>query len=376
MSTPPQPLVLDTDHRFMRLALGLAQRGLGMVWPNPAVGCVLVRAEQVVGRGWTQPGGRPHAETEALRRAGAAARGATAYVTLEPCNHHGQTPPCSEALVTAGVQRVVVAVHDPDPRVCGTGLARLEAAGLAVTCGVEAEAAAELNAGFFLRIQHQRPLFTLKLATTLDGRIATHRGESRWITGPMARNWGHALRASHDAIMIGIGTALADNPDLTCRLPGLEARSPVRLVVDSWLRLPLTSRLVQSAAERPTWIIARNDVDPPRRRTFQSCGVEVLGVPPDASGTPDLTAAAAVLAERGLTRVLVEGGSHLAASLVRHDFVDRIEWFRAARLMGGDGVPALVGFGVDRLAQTPEFERRAVQPVGEDCVERYVRRAH
>ncbi|WP_448203460.1 bifunctional diaminohydroxyphosphoribosylaminopyrimidine deaminase/5-amino-6-(5-phosphoribosylamino)uracil reductase RibD [Azospirillum sp. sgz302134] len=362
------------DLRHMRAALALAARGLGNTWPNPAVGCVIVRDGVVVGRGWTQPGGRPHAETEALARAGALARGATAYVTLEPCNHHGKTPPCSEALVAAGVKRVVVACGDPDPRVAGGGLERLRAAGVEVVTGLCEEEAWALNEGFFRRIQDQRPLYTLKAATTLDGRIATHGGASQWITGPTARAWGHRLRATHDAIMIGIRTALADDPELTCRLPGLTHRSPVRIVVDSRLRLPLTGRLAAGARNVPTWIVTREDADPARLEAFTDCGVDVIRVPADSAGLPDLVRASAVLAHRGVTRVLVEGGATLGASLLRAELVDRLEWFRAASVMGGDGLPAVHGFGVDALAQMALFRRVAVRQAGEDLAESYVRR--
>lgn len=355
----------------MTAALALAARGLGTTWPNPAVGCVLVRDGVVVGRGWTQPGGRPHAETEALRRAGDRARGATAYVSLEPCNHHGKTGPCSEALIAAGVARVVVACEDPDPRVAGGGVRRLRTAGVAVETGVCAAEAWDLNRGFFSRILHQRPLFTLKLATTLDGRIATRTGESRWITGPEARAAGHALRARHDAMMVGSGTALADDPDLTCRLPGLAHRSPVRVVVDGRLRLPLTSRLVASASRIPTWVITRADADAARRQVLADCGVIVIAVAPDATGLPDLAMAAAELAGRGLTRVLVEGGATLAASFLRAGMVDRLEWFRAASVIGGDGVPAVAGYGVEALAAMARFQRTDVRRAGDDLVESY-----
>lgn len=357
----------------MLAALALAERGLGAVWPNPAVGCVLVRDGRVVGRGWTQPGGRPHAETEALRRAGDAARGATAYVTLEPCSHHGKTPPCADALVAAGVVRVVAACGDPDPRVAGNGLRRLADAGVAVETGLCADEAYEVNRGFFSRILHDRPLFTLKLATTLDGRIATHSGESQWITGETARNWGHGLRARHDAIMVGIGTALADDPELTCRLPGLDHRSPVRVVVDSRLRLPLTSRLVRSARRVPTWIVTRSDVESVRLKVFRDCGVEVLPVTPDAAGLPDMMQAAAALAGHGITRVLVEGGARLAASALRAGLIDRLEWFRAATVIGGDGLAAVAPFGVDRLADACGFQRTGIRRAGADVVESYAR---
>src|SRR5918994_6733853 len=229
----------EQDRAHMAAALALSRRGLVNTWPNPAVGCVIVREGRVVGRGWTQPGGRPHAETEALARAGDQARGATAYVTLEPCSHWGRTPPCCDALIAAGVARVVVATGDPDPRVDGRGMRRLREAGIAVDQGLlEAEARAVI-AGFVRRITRGLPLVTLKLATTLDGRIATASGESRWITGAAARRAAHALRARHDAVLVGSGTVLADDPDLTCRLPGMERGVPIaRVVADARLRTP------------------------------------------------------------------------------------------------------------------------------------------
>ncbi len=243
------------DLQHMNAALALARRGLGRTWPNPAVGCVIVKDGRVVGRGWTQPGGRPHAETEALDRAGTLADGATLYTSLEPCSHHGKTPPCADAVINAGIARVVMAIEDSDPRVKGTGLARLRAAGVTVDIGIGAAEATEINAGFLMRLATGRPLVTLKLATTLDGKIAMASGESRWITGEPARRRAHLLRASHDAVMIGIGTAIADDPELTCRLPGMADRHPVRIVVDPGLRLPLTARLVVDAAKIRTWIV-------------------------------------------------------------------------------------------------------------------------
>ncbi|MBI3446158.1 MAG: bifunctional diaminohydroxyphosphoribosylaminopyrimidine deaminase/5-amino-6-(5-phosphoribosylamino)uracil reductase RibD [Magnetospirillum sp.] len=357
----------------MRAALALARRGLGNVWPNPAVGCVIVKDGRVVGRGWTQPGGRPHAETEALAMAGKAANGATIYVTLEPCAHHGKTPPCADALVNAGVSRVVVAVQDPDPRVAGKGVERLRRAGIPVTEGILHKEAAELNAGFFQRITSGRPLVTLKLASTLDGRIATHSGESRWITGDEARSVSHLLRAETDAIMVGSGTALHDDPDLTCRLPGLVERSPVRVVVDGRLRLPLTSRLVASANDVPTWLLTLEGGNSSRLEAFAEAGVDVVEVAAGADGAIDLALALEALAESGVTRILVEGGAHLSAALLRAGLVDRLVWFRAPRMIGGDGLPAAVSFGIDHLAQTPRFERIEVRPVGDDLMETYIR---
>ncbi|MDE1147910.1 MAG: bifunctional diaminohydroxyphosphoribosylaminopyrimidine deaminase/5-amino-6-(5-phosphoribosylamino)uracil reductase RibD [Azospirillaceae bacterium] len=363
------------DVAHMRAALALAARGLGRCWPNPAVGCVLVKDGHVVGRGWTQPGGRPHAEVVALAQAGNAAEGATAYVTLEPCSHFGKTPPCADALVAAAVARVVVAIGDPDPRVAGRGLDRLRAAGIEVSLGLLEEEAYLVTEGFLRRVTEGRPLVTLKLATTLDGRIATRSGESQWITGPIARSWGHRLRATHDAIMVGIGTALADDPELTCRLPGLEDRSPVRIVVDTRLRLPLTSRLVRSARQTPVWVATLSGGDAARRRAFQECGVEVIDIDADADGLMPLPAVLAALGARGLTRVLVEGGAQLAASLFKADLVDRLEWYRAAKVIGGDGTAAAVGFGLERLDGAPRFTCVDVRPAGDDKAESYRRTA-
>ncbi|MFQ5957769.1 MAG: bifunctional diaminohydroxyphosphoribosylaminopyrimidine deaminase/5-amino-6-(5-phosphoribosylamino)uracil reductase RibD [Alphaproteobacteria bacterium] len=357
----------------MKAALCLARRGLGSVAPNPAVGCVVVREGCVVGRGWTRPGGRPHGEAEALRRAGKAARGATAYVSLEPCAHHGATPPCADALAEAGIARVVVAVEDPDPQVQGRGIARLRDAGAAVVCGVCEQEAAALNAGFFLRVSQGRPLIALKTATTLDGRIATHGGESQWITGDEARARVHALRASHDAVLVGIGTALADDPMLDCRLPGLAQRSPVRIVVDSRLRLPLTSRLVKTAGEVATWLLTLPGAAARRRAAYAEAGAELIEVEADGDGNLDLAAAARALGGRGLTRVLVEGGARLAAGLLRAGLVDRLLWFHAPRLIGGDGLPATAAFGVDALAEAPSYRRVSVAEVGDDLMETYVR---
>ncbi len=357
----------------MGVALGLARRGLGNVWPNPAVGCVILKDNHMVGRGWTQPGGRPHAETEALKRAGDKAKGATVYVTLEPCDHTGKTSPCSQALIDAGVRKVVVATSDPDPRVSGKGIERLKNAGIEVVTDVCKQEADFLNEGFFRRITENRPLFTLKTATTLDGRIATHRGESQWITGPSARKVGHWLRANHDAIMVGSGTVITDNPELTCRLPGMEGQSPVRIFFDSRMRVPLTHKLIATAEKTPTWMVTLPTGDQTRKDAFRNCGVEVLEIEADKDGYPSLLLAANAFAEKGLTRVLVEGGSHLAANLLEYTLIDRLAWMRAPKIIGGDGLPALTGFGVDQLAQAAQFELISQTIAGADQVEFYKR---
>jgi diaminohydroxyphosphoribosylaminopyrimidine deaminase/5-amino-6-(5-phosphoribosylamino)uracil reductase len=350
----------------MQAALALARRGLGNVWPNPAVGCVIVKDGVVVGRGWTQPGGRPHAETEALARAGTAAHGGTAYVTLEPCSHWGKTPPCADALIAAGIGRVVAAVEDPDPRVAGSGLARLRAAGIAVESGLCAGEASDINAGFFQRVRSGRPLVTLKLASTLDGRIATAAGESRWITGPAARERAHRLRAEHDAILVGTGTVLADDPELTCRLPGLLHASPVRVALDRQGRVPLDARLIANARETSTWVITGPDLCDDRQKALAESGVAVIPSELAPGGHLDLAIALRRLGERGLTRVLVEGGGQLAAALLRAGLVDRLTWFHAPLLLGGDALPAVAALGIDRLADAPRFERIAAERVGDD----------
>ena len=352
-------------------ALSLAERGLGAVWPNPSVGCVLVRAGRIVGRGWTQSGGRPHAESEALARAGAAAEGATAYVTLEPCAHHGKTPPCADALIEARVARVVAAMNDPDPRVSGHGVECLEAAGIEVAVGTGGDLAARLNAGFLQRIALGRPLVTLKQATSLDGRIATGSGESRWITGDLSRAYSHLLRARHDAILVGSGTALADDPALTCRLPGLEGRSPVRVVMDGRLRLPPSHQLVTGARVVQTWIVTVAGVDSARQESYRAAGAEVIAVAPDFDGHPDALAMLKALGKRGITRVLVEGGAHVAAALLGARLVDRLICFRAPSIIGGNGAPATESFALDRLADAPAFVRQTVNELGGDLVETF-----
>ncbi len=355
------------DPTHMRAALALARRGLGNTWPNPSVGCVIVRDGVVVGRGNTAPWGRPHAEPQALAMAGVLARGATAYVTLEPCCFQGRTPPCTEALIEAGIARVVVATADPDPRVNGAGLRRLREAGIEVVQGLLQDEAEEIAEGLFHRIRQGRPMVTLKLATTLDGRIATAAGESQWITGAPARRLGHALRGRHDAVLVGVGTAMADDPDLTCRIPGYKTTPMVRVVADGHLSLRLLSRLVVTAKETPTWVIARDDADPARAAALEELGVALLRVPGGEAGV-DIAAGLAALAERGITRLLVEGGARLAATLLRADLVDRLAWFHAPAVMGGDGVAAAQAFGVTALAAMPRFRRLRVTMAGDDVL--------
>ena len=283
------------DARFIALALTLGRRGLGNTWPNPAVGAVVVRAGDepvILGRGWTQPGGRPHAETEALRRAGAAARGGTLYVTLEPCSHFGRTPPCFDAIIAAGIARVVSAIEDPNPQVAGRGHDRLRAAGIAVDVGVGAEEAQRAHAGHIRRVRDRRPHVLLKLALSADDKVALAGRRPVAITGAAARDLVHRMRAQHDAILIGIGTAIADDPELTCRLPGMAFRSPVRVVLDTNLRLPPGSRLARTARETPVWVVAQERCLSRRLASAASHVVRIDLTDPDGTGGPDLALAA------------------------------------------------------------------------------------
>jgi len=356
----------ESDRRFMALALALAARGLGNVAPNPAVGCVIVQGSTIVGRGWTQLGGRPHAEAVALAQAGAAAQGATAYVTLEPCAHHGQTPPCAAALVTAGVARVVSAATDPDPRVSGRGLAMLRAAGVVVQEGVLGAEARELNAGFLLRIEAGRPWVTLKLAMALDGRIATASGASRWITGGPARRAVHLMRARHDAVMVGIGTALADDPELTVRELGV-LRQPIRIVMDSQLRLAPGSKLARSADVAPVWLCHTAAARP-------MPGLRLISCAADACGRVDLADAMRHIAEAGVTRLFCEGGGTLAAGLLAAGLVDELVCISAGRVFGDNGTPAVGAMQDFGLPDTADFAIVEHRRLGEDLLHRWQRK--
>ncbi len=356
----------------MRAALSLARRGLGQTAPNPAVGCIIVKSNRVIGRGHTAPGGRPHAEVQALAMAGDAAHGATAYVTLEPCCFTGKTGPCTEALIEAGIARVVLGATDPHPKVNGGGISGLRAAGLEVIVGVRGAECEELIAGFAMTITAQRPLLTLKLAASLDGRIATTKGESRWITGPESRRAVHAMRGNHDAVLVGVGTVLADDPALTCRIEGMRATPLTRIVVDSHLRTPLLAQLVRGAAENPLWILHRNGADRLRIRALESAGVKLIELPGAPAGV-DLPAALRACARLGLTRVLAEGGGTLAAGLLRENLVDRLAWFHAPCVIGGDGWPAAQGFGIQILADAPKFIPLSQRRSGDDFLSEFKR---
>jgi len=358
-----------TDHHaYMRHALQLASRGLGRVWPNPAVGCVLVNGGRIVGRGWTQPGGRPHAERMALDQAGSLARGAVAYVTLEPCAHHGVTPPCASGLIEAGVSHVFSALTDPDSRVAGKGHAMLRGAGISVDEGLCADDARVLNRGFLKRIEHGLPMVTLKLATTLDGRIATSTGESRWITGPDARRAVHLMRMTHDAVMVGSGTVLADDPDLTVRDLGA-VHQPVRVVVDTGLRSLANGRLGQTTGLSPVWMLHGPGAD---GSDWAQAGAELLEIP-RLEGHLDLRAALQALANKGIGRVFCEGGAGLAAALIRAGVVDEVITFTSGAVIGAEGLAAIGPLGLHVLSDAPRLRLAGQRAIGGDvqCIWRF-----
>ncbi|MFD2738421.1 bifunctional diaminohydroxyphosphoribosylaminopyrimidine deaminase/5-amino-6-(5-phosphoribosylamino)uracil reductase RibD [Sulfitobacter aestuarii] len=356
----------------MALALSLGRRGQGNVWPNPAVGCVIVNAGRIIGRGWTQPGGRPHAETMALAQAGDAAVDATAYVTLEPCAHHGKTPPCAEALVRAGITRVVVATGDNDARVDGRGLSLLQAAGITVETGLLAEEARADHAGFFTRNAEDRPSLTLKLASSFDGRIATRSGESQWITDAPARRLTHAMRARHDAVMVGGGTARKDDPSLNVRGLGI-AHQPTRVVVSRRLDLPLMSKLARSARDIPLILCHGPDADGPLKRTWADLGAILLpcALRENQIDPQDLMRQ---LAGHGLTRIFCEGGGALAASLISADLVDRLVGFTAGLVIGAEGRPGIAATGLQHLSAAPRYELDETRRVGPDVLHVWQRR--
>lgn len=361
------------DIRWMRSALALSRRGLGQVWPNPSVGCIIVRDGLVAGRGVTAASGRPHAEALALAQAGDRARGATAYVTLEPCARPGRDESCTDKLIRAGLARVVFALTDPNPAVNGHGGERLRAAGIAVTAGVLEREAAESHAGFFSRIARGRPLVTLKLAASLDGRIATASGESRWITGEASRRQVHLLRLQHDAVLIGAGTARADDPMLDVRGFG-SLHQPLRLVADTILSLSPASRLVRSAGSLPLWLLHGPAAAADRAAELAAAGVRLIPCPAGPGGI-DLAAALAGLGGEGLTRVLVEGGGALAASLLQAGLADRLVLMQAGMALGGDAKAAIAPLGLAGLAGAPRWTLARTATLGGDLFSEWHRAA-
>jgi diaminohydroxyphosphoribosylaminopyrimidine deaminase/5-amino-6-(5-phosphoribosylamino)uracil reductase len=372
VSAPGSVLASDAaeDRRFMALALALGRRGLGRTWPNPAVGAVIVKNGEVIGRGWTQPGGRPHAEIEALRRADAMARGATLYVTLEPCSHHGKSPPCADAVIASAIARVVSAMEDPNPEVGGRGHARLRGAGIAVDVGIEAATARRDHAGHIRHMRDGRPHVVLKLAISADGKVAGGERRRVAITGNAARDRVHLMRAHSDAIMIGIGTALADDPVLTCRLPGMDKMSPTRVVLDRGLRLPIQSRLVATARETPLWMIASRDASIESETALRQSGADVMRVT-EKNGRLDLREVLRLLATRGITRLMVEGGPTVASALIAADLIDEAVFFHSPMMIGEAGMPALEPRADQLLKQ--HLKCISSEPVGPDRQDSYDR---
>lgn len=358
----------DADARWMRRALALARRGTTP--PNPMVGCVVVRDGQAVGEGWHRRAGLPHAEAEALAKAGDRARGATVYVTLEPCSHHGRTPPCADALIAAGVRRVVAALRDPNPIVSGRGFERLRQAGIQVDVGLLEAEAAELNAAFLHYHATGEPLVTLKAAVTLDGKIATRSGDSHWITGERARAYGRRLRARSGAVLCGIGTVLADNPMLTARIRGV-MYEPLRVVLDSDARIPATSRLVETARVHPVLVYVATGVSRERVAVLEAAGVQVAEVERRAGGGLDLRAVLADLGRRGVISVLVEGGGQVHAGFLEAGLAHRVAWFIAPKLVGGRDAPTAVeGSGSETMCGAARIVRGVLRRLGQDvCLE-------
>jgi len=335
------------DYFYMKIALELSKRGLGEVYPNPSVGCVIVRDKHIVGRGWTGKGGRPHAERVALEQA-KNVKGAKVYVTLEPCSHYGKTSPCAKELIRSEVAEVIIATSDPDPRVSGSGIQMLKDAGIKVNFGILKAQADIIHQGFFNRIKQNQPLITIKIASSADGKIAKNKNKKSWVTGPQSRQKGHMFRAQHDAIMVGIGTALIDDPSLDCRIPGLEDRSPIRVVVDTNLQIDPMSSLCKSANKIPLWIMTAAP-DLKKSSEIKNTGAQIFYFEKDSQEQLDLSKVMTLLAEQGITRLLCEGGSKLNASLIRANLVDRLIWFKSGDFVGKNGVDALYDISLDEL---------------------------
>jgi diaminohydroxyphosphoribosylaminopyrimidine deaminase / 5-amino-6-(5-phosphoribosylamino)uracil reductase len=352
----------------MKLALRLAARGAGWVTPNPMVGAVVVKAGEVVGKGYHRRVGLPHAEVEALRRAGAAARGADLYVTLEPCNHQGRTPPCTQAILTAGIRRVIIASRDPNPQVTGGGAEFLIDQGLDVTVGVLEPEARRLNGAWFHWLKTGRPWVIAKAACSLDGRIATATGESQWLTGESARAFGHRLRHHVDAILVGVGTVLADNPQLTARLPRGRSQDPIRIVLDSRLRMPLSSKLIQPNSPAPTWVATTAQAPPDMVRALKDYGVQVMVLPADA-GRVSLPALLRCLGERQVQSLLVEGGAETLGAFFDQRLVEQFHFFYAPKILGGVTAPAMVGGqGVTHLGEAHIARNLSLRRLGVDLL--------
>jgi diaminohydroxyphosphoribosylaminopyrimidine deaminase/5-amino-6-(5-phosphoribosylamino)uracil reductase len=358
---------VNADEKFMKIALGLAKRGLGNVAPNPAVGCLVVKDDVIIASGWTQPGGRPHAETEALTEAGHDAEGSTVYVTLEPCSHFGQTPPCAGALITAKVSKVVCAITDPDRRVSGRGIQMLREAGIEVVENILQEEAAYTNSGFFTTKTEGRPYVTVKIASTIDAKIATASGESKWITGESARKYGHYMRATHDAILVGVNTIIADDPTLDCRIEGMEEFSPRPVILDSQLRTPTSARVFKRGS--PLIFYDGERASGERHSMLTKAGAELICL----TNTRDIPELCTELAKRGITRLLLEGGSQVIGSFLKANCVDEIAHFSAPKVIGIEGIAAIADLGLAELRKAPQFKLRNTRRLGADLLAWYTK---
>ncbi|AEB08446.1 riboflavin biosynthesis protein RibD [Desulfobacca acetoxidans DSM 11109] len=352
----------------MALALKLAARGVGCTSPNPMVGAVVVRDGYIVGRGYHRRYGGPHAEVEALRQAGSQADGATLYVTLEPCNHYGQTPPCTEAILAAGIRRVVIANSDPNPHVAGGGAAYLQSKGLLVQSGLLAKAGSRLNEAFFKAMTIGQPFVIAKAAASLDGKIATRTNDSQWITGAPARTWVHRLRHQVDAILVGVGTVMADDPQLTTRLPRGQGKDPIRLVLDSRLRLPLNAKVLTQISAAPTWMVCTPSAPSEKITAIQELGAEVI-ITPAIENRVELRTLLKILGERRIQSLLVEGGAEVQGAFFDAGLVDKFHLFLAPKFIGGRQAPGILGgLGASRLAEAQLAHDLSIRRIGEDIL--------
>ncbi|MFZ3170636.1 MAG: bifunctional diaminohydroxyphosphoribosylaminopyrimidine deaminase/5-amino-6-(5-phosphoribosylamino)uracil reductase RibD [Carboxydocellales bacterium] len=362
------------DKRFMRLALELAAMGKGRTNPNPMVGAIVVKEGKIVGEGYHQKAGTPHAEVHALKAAGLDAKGATIYVTLEPCSHHGRTPPCTEAIIKAGITKVVAAMTDPNPLVAGRGLEKLRRAGLEVVLGVLETEARQLNEVFLSYITSRQPFVLMKSAMTLDGKISTRSGHSRWVTGQKARAYVHELRDEYDSILVGIGTVLADDPALTTRLEDKAGKDPVRIVVDSEGRLPLDAKVLTQKSDAPTIVAVTPRALEEKLAQLQAAGAEILVTREDSKGMVDLTHLMELLGQREIASVMVEGGAQINAAALTAGVVDKVAMFIAPKLIGGQQAPGPVGgIGIETMEEALSLENVRVRQLGQDIlIEGYI----
>ncbi|MBI35987.1 MAG: riboflavin biosynthesis protein RibD [Alphaproteobacteria bacterium] len=375
-------LDIQSHNRFMQTALRLARRGFGKTWPNPTVGCVIVDTSEmhnkVIGLGFTQPSGSDHAECvaikQALNRYGKdRLRGSTLYSSLEPCCHQGKTPPCTELIIKNGISTVVIGCKDPDSRVSGRGINELRESGINVIENVLREESEDLNAGFISRVKLGRPSVTMKVATSADGKIATYMDKSKWITSELARKRAHLMRSQHDALLVGIGTVLKDDPLLTCRLNGLENSSPIRVVIDTNLRINHSCNLMRTSGDVPTWIFTVGNKNDKPIAQLQQNGADVISVSADERGLVDLNEVLSILGNRGISRVLSEGGASLNSSLIKSNLVDKIAWFRSNKLIGSDGKSVFESIGVKDIDDMIDFKLTKRESVGNETLDRYRR---